>query len=1093
MDVSERIDLFTRTGDSSVVDGLDALRDAAGLLRDSPGETEAAGLLFWHRFTTRPGTPAGDADLSTMFALVARPGTVPPDWFRTGLTRHWDDYQAWLRANTGGQQEALDQALALLTGGVDDVSTADLTAATDRLRHAVRFISWAHPATAETLAHLGNLVLHCFLREGDPALLDEGERIRRESLALAFGDDTAWALSQLIDCLAGRPEYDRDTGALAECAELGRRLATAPVTDPQVRLALTRHSGLRLFTLARDHDDPASAQAAAELLQVAWETDAGRDVDVARECAEGFREAFRLIRHPSWIRNAVYVAREARAAEQVAGRTSAQLLGTLCAALVDYAQAEPYGTNLQEAVQAGVDACTATPEDDPLRGPLLHELARAYYATAVQDGGVPYASAAMLTAAQAFNTLKPGHHRRGLALHLAAAAQHERWRRTGRIDDLRGSIALTRESVQMDLPATTAADQLGSLASALCDLAAIEDDVALVREAHTVAEQAVDRDPASGAAHLALGRALQALHVFGAASADDARGPFLRACLDDSLPVSVRITADRGLAWTYLQAGTPMQALPPLMDAITLLSELSSMVMWRGDRQRALAGVSGLAGEAASAAIAAGEPALAVELLERARGTLLTETMDRRGLGARITAADPELGAEYARFLEILELLDNDPEDLVVIEMDLSELSDTDRQYVQQMQGPSAGGRAAGFSYPGMYADLQRERRQAETELGELLDRARSRPGLSGLLEPPDEDELIRQAAAGPIVLITTSRYGGDALLCTTDGIRSLPLPGADRRAVEEQAHLLAVAVDLDERRAGQQTITEVLGWIWDRITEPVLTALGHTGPPADGSEWPRIWWCPTGAATPLPLHAAGHHTDGSGRTVLDRVISAYTPTIGALRHARSVPVTGEPPDRLLVVAAPGTAVPLPRVRTETAAVQRLVPESVLVEDGDVEQVAAMLPDVALVHFACHYRVDPTDPDAGGLVLADGDGGTLTVGRVAKEHRPGAALAFLAACETVRGAEGLSDEPIHAVSAFQLAGFRHVIGTLWPVHDSAAAQITEAFYTRLTRGGTVRPDPESAAEALHHAVRGQRARHAGRNPSMWAAHVHSGG
>ncbi|GLY94453.1 CHAT domain-containing protein [Actinoplanes sp. NBRC 103695] len=1100
MTVRERVDRFARTGDPAVVNGLDALREATELLRDFPGEAELAGLLFWHRFTTRPGTPAGDADLSTVFALIMDPGQSPPDWFREGLTRYWNAYQEWQRANVGGQLEALDHARGLLVGDTGHVSTAELIAVADRCRHAVRFVSWMHPGTAEALGHLGMLVLQCFVRIRDRALLDEGERIRREALAIAFGDDDlAYGLCNLIDCLAARPAHDPGADTLAECAELGRQLAAVPVGDPVLRRTLTWHAGQTIFNLARDHDDAASAAAASELLLTAWKADANQDMRVATECVEGFREAFRLIGHPSWIRNAVYVAREAAAAEQVAGRTSAVVQGTLCAALVDYAQAVPYSTNLAEATKAGVSACAATPDGDPLRGPFLFELARAYYATAIEGGGVPYASATMLTAAAAFNALDPGDRRRGLAFHLAAGGQHERWRRTGRVDDLRGSIALTRESAQLNLPPATAAKQLGHLSSALRELAGIEDSLDLLREARDIAEQAVRRDPRSGVAHFALGLALQELHRYGATAPDDALGPFIHAFLDERLPAATRIAAARGLAWTHMLAGEPERALAPLTNAITMLPGLSSMVMWRGDRQRGLAAAAGLASEAASAAIAAGRPGQAAELLERARGTLLSETMDRRGFGARIAAADPTLGAEYARLLDVVELLDGNPEDIVVLAFDLSDLAEADRRYVEEHQGPSAGGRAAGFSYPQMHADLQLERRQAETELGELLDRAQSRPGLEGLLHPPGEAELCREAGDGSIVLVNVSRYRGDALLCTADGIRSLPLPGLDEEAVERQARSLADAVartgadTLGERREGQRAIAAVLGWLWDRITEPVLTALGHTGRPADAGRWPRVWWCPAGAATPLPLHAAGHHTDGGHRTVLDRVISAYTPTIRALRHARTVPVDSSHLDRVLVVAAPGDAVPLHRVRTEADAVQRLVPGSVLLEGGNVHRVAAALPEYSLVHFACHYQVDHADPDGSGLILADGDDGALTVGRVAKEHRPGAALAFLSACETVRAPDLLHDEAIHAATAFQLAGYRHVIGTLWPVEEGAAAQITEAFYARLTHDGTTAPDPSSADEALHHAVRGLRERCAGLSPSLWAAHVHSGG
>ena len=43
--------------------------------------------------------------------------------------------------------------------------------------------------------------------------------------------------------------------------------------------------------------------------------------------------------------------------------------------------------------------------------------------------------------------------------------------------------------------------------------------------------------------------------------------------------------------------------------------------------------------------------------------------------------------------------------------------------------------------------------------------------------------------------------------------------------------------------------------------------------------------------------------------------------------------------------------------------------------------------------------------------------------------------------ETASTAPQLADETIHITGAFQLAGFPHVIGTLWPVDDLAARRI----------------------------------------------------
>src|SRR5512142_1916189 len=97
--------------------------------------------------------------------------------------------------------------------------------------------------------------------------------------------------------------------------------------------------------------------------------------------------------------------------------------------------------------------------------------------------------------------------------------------------------------------------------------------------------------------------------------------------------------------------------------------------------------------------------------------------------------------------------------------------------------------------------------------------------------------------------------------------------------------------------------VFNVLAWAWQAITEPVLTTLGHTHPPPGRIEdWPRVWWCPTGPATVLPLHAAGRHprtttqytamgeAAASTDSVAGRVISSYTPTLTTLTRAHTRP-----------------------------------------------------------------------------------------------------------------------------------------------------------------------------------------------------------
>jgi CHAT domain-containing protein len=84
-----------------------------------------------------------------------------------------------------------------------------------------------------------------------------------------------------------------------------------------------------------------------------------------------------------------------------------------------------------------------------------------------------------------------------------------------------------------------------------------------------------------------------------------------------------------------------------------------------------------------------------------------------------------------------------------------------------------------------------------------------------------------------------------------------------------------------------------------------------------------------------------------------------------------------------------------------------------------------------------------------------------------REHAP--FLAYLSACGTgeIRD-ERFFDESIHLISACQIAGFRHVIGTLWAVNDRICEDIAEITYKEMIHGGMV---DESVCLGLHKATR----------------------
>lgn len=76
------------------------------------------------------------------------------------------------------------------------------------------------------------------------------------------------------------------------------------------------------------------------------------------------------------------------------------------------------------------------------------------------------------------------------------------------------------------------------------------------------------------------------------------------------------------------------------------------------------------------------------------------------------------------------------------------------------------------------------------------------------------------------------------------------------------------------------------------------------------------------------------------------------------------------------------------------------------------------------------------------------------------------------------------------MSALQIAGFPHVVGSLWHVDDTIGAGVAQSVYEALIRSdGTL--DVDRTAEAVHGTVRALRDMYP-RTPSLWACQVHAG-
>ena len=341
----------------------------------------------------------------------------------------------------------------------------------------------------------------------------------------------------------------------------------------------------------------------------------------------------------------------------------------------------------------------------------------------------------------------------------------------------------------------------------------------------------------------------------------------------------VRAVAARG--WGRAAAGGRrwQEAVAGFAAAAELLGLVAPRSLTRGDQEHLLEELGGLGADAAACCVHAGLTDRAVELFEQGRGVLLGQALDTRTDLTALAEQHPGLAARFTALRDDLDRA-GDP-------------AGPPAALPPGTDGAATEGRAEAAR-----RDMER-RRAAAAAFDQVIAEIRRLPGFHGFLRPPPVAELLAAAAEGPVVVVTVSRFGSHALILTGGGVLDpVPLPGLTPETVYDRvvAFLGALedawspAAGAGGRAAAEQRLGDTLGWLWDALAGPVLDRLGITGPPRDGQPWPRLWWCVSGLLSFLPVHAAGHHdtrADAAPATVIDRVISSYTPTLRALTHAR--------------------------------------------------------------------------------------------------------------------------------------------------------------------------------------------------------------
>ncbi|CAJ0546549.1 Ff.00g011760.m01.CDS01 [Fusarium sp. VM40] len=872
--------------------------------------------------------------------------------------------------------------------------------------------------------------------------LEQVSRLRKKCLAATPEDreiDKCARQVKLATTLENIHTKKGDVSALRESIGLTEEaMSASEESDPEL-LCLTRHLSFRLYLLYLEagglEDLEQAIRLGEEFLTRCDKDDSKRSsqlIDTAAQLAALY-ERTGILGH---LEEAINMGREGL---EKTSRDSSDLIlahGNLGASLSSRSQATGSLVDLEEAVTHARAALDITPEDCPTRHNQLHNLASVLLKKfiRVQDDVMELDEAIALSR-EAVASVPKDHPDLATYLNRLMGGLNKRHDKRGSYQDLEEGIQIGRQTVGLTKGIYNGrAFAVSTFAVLLKKRFKAEGSLSDLDEAIEVSKTALNQTPRDSPSRTEHWKTLGDLFVGRNSKTRDDRDisqavESYRAAVDHTVGQPLRRIIAAASAMPYCQEyqdaydiGRTAIALIPSLIAARSLETI--------DRQHLLSHTSGLTVATVGAAVKLKkEPSEVLGLLEQGRGVLGSSLGEMRSDIKELQQDFPGLAEEFTRLRD---------------ELDYSTHVDTISQ-----ASPSR-------SNDGDH------RRIAAKSFDELLLEIRQKAGFEDFLGPLSTEQILAAAAYGPIVVINSSWMGCQAIVIQEKALTTLGFRDLKEYEI------------IDRATAGDFGSVETLEFLWDHITGPVLEVLGLTGTPVLEQDWSHVWWIPTGPISRFPLHASGRHQERSGKTVMDRVISSYSTSLKALvRGRRQRGVISGPSQALLVAMeqTPGQD-PLPKARDEIDVVSSIC-SSMAVRPvtgvSDKKNALSYLRDCNIFHFAGHGNTDSDNPSKSYLCFDTKD--HLTVGDLLalNLHERSPFLAYLSACSTGHVQDDkFIDESIHLISACQLAGFRHVIGTLWKVQDDHCVDVARVTYGCIKDGGMT---DESVCRGLHKATR----------------------
>ncbi|KAF6741711.1 CHAT domain-containing protein [Ephemerocybe angulata] len=952
----------------------------------------------------------------------------------------------------------------------------DLAEAISAQRRALQLTPEGHPSMALRLAGLGTSLWSGFERTGDSQDLAEAIAADQRALELtpAGHPNMALRLAGLASSLRSRFERTGDLQDIDEAISAERRVLQL-TADGRLHMA-RRFANLgkslwSRFERTRDFFDLAEAISAQRR---ALELTPEGDPNMARRQAGlgvSLWSRFEQTGDPQDLTEAISGQRRALELTPVGHQDIVRRLAGLGILLRCRFERAGDPQDLAEAILAHQRALELTPQGHSDMAGILANLGTSLWSRFERTGDLQVLSEAISAQQRALELTPEGH--LGMALQFAGLGTSlwSHFERTGDLQYLTRAISMEQRALEMTP----------------------EGHPDMVLRLSNLAVSFKSRFQLTGEIH----DLTKSLSMFKS-SATSTLGP-----------PHERLNAAK--YWTALlekyNPGSP-DILTAYDTAIRLTILTTTLDQVLEDRYTRLVVTSGLALQAASAALALERVDKALEWLEEGRCLVWRQLTSLRTPLDDLRRHDSQLVERFVKLSGELERAGS------VKVTPRSELSMSEKVSLE---------------------DQAREHLRTAREWDDLLAKIRVTPGFERFLEPSPWHTLLPYLPeAGHAIIVNVDARRCDAIVLSTGRSTPLHIPLPDfslakcnryRQDLTNQLHAynyrdrgLTVAMApeqgdefrgfrrLDHGKNGATVVQGILQGLWQDLVKPILQALGiEKIAPSSSAAAPRIWWCPTGPLAFLPVHTAGIYTRERAECVLDYAVSSYTPTIAALtdrvRAAQSIQkaVSG-----LYLTCQPNSpeGSHIPGATTEIQSIYNLARKAGLRAervDGSAITPAGCLDSMekfSSIHLACHAYQDATNPLESRFFFHNGSLDLLAILQRSLKY---ADLAFLSACQTGTGTEKLPDEAVHLAAGMLAAGYRRVVATMWAIRDEHAPHLATDFYQYLLD----HRDPADgsgfdglhSARALHHATQQLRIRlgdNSDESLLAWIPYVHFG-